>query len=105
VLRDKQLSNREAVVRLKADAQQRAEDLRGIVDAIRAKGTTSVRALAAELTAQAIASSPSRSSLRSRRTMLPMRHDGPKSDLIGWFIKSKHRGGIMQPQRRTLVIG
>ena len=53
-LRGKQVGNREAVARLKADAQQRADDLRGIVDAIRAKGTTSVRALAAELTAQAI---------------------------------------------------
>lgn len=53
-LRGKQAGNREAVARLKADAQQRAEDLRGIVDAMRAKGVTSVRALASELTVQGI---------------------------------------------------
>jgi hypothetical protein len=28
-----------------------------------------------------------------------------KSDLIGWFIKSKNHGGMMQPQRRTLKNG
>jgi DNA invertase Pin-like site-specific DNA recombinase len=53
-LKGKQVGNHEAVARLKANAQQRADDLRGIVEALRAKGTTSVRALAAELTAQGI---------------------------------------------------
>jgi len=53
-LRGKQAGNREAVERLRADAQQRADDLRGIVETLRARGITSVRALAAELTAQGI---------------------------------------------------
>jgi DNA invertase Pin-like site-specific DNA recombinase len=53
-LRGKQVGNHEAVARLKANAQQRADDLRGIVEAHRAKGIKSVRALAAELTAQGI---------------------------------------------------
>lgn len=50
----KQVGNREAVTRLKADAQQRADDLRGIVEGLRARGSYSVRTLAAELTAQGI---------------------------------------------------
>jgi DNA invertase Pin-like site-specific DNA recombinase len=53
-LRGKQIGNREAIARLKADAQQRADDLRSIVEAMRARGVTSVRALARELTAQGI---------------------------------------------------
>lgn len=53
-LRGKQVGNRAAIAQLKADAEQRANGLRNIVEAIRARGITSVRALANELTSQGI---------------------------------------------------
>lgn len=48
-LRGKQIGNADAVAAVKANAERRAENLRAIVDDMRAKGLTSVRALAAEL--------------------------------------------------------
>ena len=48
-LRGKQVGNKQAVAAVKADAAQRAANLRTIVDDLRAQGFTSVRAVAAEL--------------------------------------------------------
>jgi len=48
-LRGKQKGNAEAIAKLKADAAQRATDLRGIVDDIRRSGVSTVRGIAREL--------------------------------------------------------
>jgi DNA invertase Pin-like site-specific DNA recombinase len=48
-LRGKQIGNKKAVATVKANADQRAANLRAIVDDLRSHGITSVRALAAEL--------------------------------------------------------
>jgi DNA invertase Pin-like site-specific DNA recombinase len=48
-LRGKQVGNDAAVARIKADASERAENLRAIVDDLKAQGVTSVRAIAEAL--------------------------------------------------------
>jgi len=48
-LRGKQVGNAEAVAKIKANATQRAADLKGIVDDIRLSGITTVRGIAEEL--------------------------------------------------------
>jgi DNA invertase Pin-like site-specific DNA recombinase len=48
-LRGKQVGNKQAVAKIIANAEQHAENLRPIVDDIRASGITSVRKIAAEL--------------------------------------------------------
>jgi DNA invertase Pin-like site-specific DNA recombinase len=53
-LRGKQIGNADAVAAVKASAEQRAENLRAIVDDMRSKGLTSVRALTAELNERGI---------------------------------------------------
>jgi len=53
-LRGKQVGNKQAVAAVKANADRRATSLASIVDDLRAKGTTSVRAIATELNAQGI---------------------------------------------------
>ena len=53
-LRGKQKGNVQAVAKIKANAAQRAQDLAGIVDTLRAKGLTSVRSLAEALSEQGI---------------------------------------------------
>ena len=45
-LRGKQVGNDAAVARIKADAAERSENLRAIVDDLKAQGITSVRAIA-----------------------------------------------------------
>ena len=53
-LRGKQVGNKQAVATVKARAQHRAADLRAIVDDLRSKGITSVRAVASELNKRGI---------------------------------------------------
>ena len=53
-LRGKQVGNADAVAKLKADATQRALDLAGIVNSLRARGLTSGRSLAEALNDQGI---------------------------------------------------
>ena len=53
-LRGKQVGNKQAVATVKANAHQRAANLRAIVDDLRSQGITSVRAIAAELNARGI---------------------------------------------------
>lgn len=53
-LRGKQVGNKEAVTVVKANARHRASNLGGIVDDIRARGVTSVRAIAEELNARGV---------------------------------------------------
>jgi DNA invertase Pin-like site-specific DNA recombinase len=53
-LRGKQVGNADAVSKIKANAAQRASDLAGIVDTLRATGLTSVRSLAEALNNQGI---------------------------------------------------
>ena len=53
-LRGKQVGNADAVAKLKADATQRALDLAGIVNSLRARGLTSVRSIAEALNDQGI---------------------------------------------------
>jgi DNA invertase Pin-like site-specific DNA recombinase len=53
-LRGKQVGNKQAVAVVKANAHARASNLRTIVDDMRAQGTTSVRAIAAELNTRGI---------------------------------------------------
>jgi DNA invertase Pin-like site-specific DNA recombinase len=53
-LRGKQTGNKEALAAVKANAEHRAENLRDIVDDLRAQGISSVRAIAAELNARGI---------------------------------------------------
>ena len=53
-LRGKQVGNADAVAKLKANAAQRAMDLAGIVNTLRAKGLTSVRSIAEALNDQGI---------------------------------------------------
>jgi DNA invertase Pin-like site-specific DNA recombinase len=53
-LKGKQVGNDAAVARIKADASERSENLRAIVDDIRAHGITTVRALADELNKRSI---------------------------------------------------
>jgi DNA invertase Pin-like site-specific DNA recombinase len=48
-LKGKQVGNTDAVAKIKADADQRTTDLRGIVEDIQRSGVTSVRGIAAEL--------------------------------------------------------
>lgn len=48
-LRGKQIGNAQAVAAVKANAEERAANLRTIVDDIRSQGVTSVRAIAAQL--------------------------------------------------------
>jgi DNA invertase Pin-like site-specific DNA recombinase len=48
-LRGKQVGNKQAVAAIKAKAQDRAENLRGIVAEVRSGGITTVRRIAAEL--------------------------------------------------------
>lgn len=55
-MRGKYTGNREAVAALKANAEQRATNLQAIIDEIKAKGITTVRAVAAELTAMGVPS-------------------------------------------------
>lgn len=50
----KHLGNKAAVIQIKKEAQGRAEDLRDIVEDIRTQGISSVRGIAAELTARGI---------------------------------------------------
>jgi DNA invertase Pin-like site-specific DNA recombinase len=53
-LRGKQVGNRQAVAKVKANAEQRAANLMTIIDDVRAKGATSVRAIAAALNARGV---------------------------------------------------
>src|SRR5664279_5555265 len=53
-LRGKQVGNDDAVAKLKADATQRALDLEGIVNTMRARGLTSVRSIAEALNDEGI---------------------------------------------------
>jgi len=53
-LRGKQVGNKQAVAAVKANAERRAVNLKGIVDDLRAQGVTSVRTLAVELNARGI---------------------------------------------------
>ena len=53
-LRGKQGGNKQAVAKVKANAQQRAANLRAIIDDVQAKGVTSVRAIAAALNARGV---------------------------------------------------
>lgn len=53
-LRGKQVGNNEAVAAVKAYAEQRAENLRGIVDELRSQGVDSIRAIANQLNARGI---------------------------------------------------
>ena len=53
-LRGKQVGNKQAVVAVKAKAEQRAATLRAIVDDLRSQGFTSVRAIAAQLNERGI---------------------------------------------------
>jgi DNA invertase Pin-like site-specific DNA recombinase len=53
-LRGKQVGNDAAVARIKAKASERADNLRAIVDDIRAHGVTSVRTMAEELNRRGI---------------------------------------------------
>ena len=48
-LKGKQIGNKDAVAKIKANAAQRAADLRAIVDDIRRSGITSMRGIADEL--------------------------------------------------------
>ena len=51
-LKGKQTGNKQAVAAIKANAEHRAANLRGIVDDLRAQGINSVRTIAAELNAR-----------------------------------------------------
>jgi DNA invertase Pin-like site-specific DNA recombinase len=53
-LRGKQVGNKEAVAAVKLKAQEHANNLRAIVDDIRAQGITSIRKIAEELNNRAI---------------------------------------------------
>ena len=53
-LRGKQVGNKQAVAAVKANAEQRAGNLRAIVDELRSQGFTSVRAIAAQLNERAV---------------------------------------------------
>jgi DNA invertase Pin-like site-specific DNA recombinase len=53
-LRGKQVGNNEAVAAVKAYAEQRAENLRGIIDELRSEGVGSIRTIAAQLNARGI---------------------------------------------------
>jgi DNA invertase Pin-like site-specific DNA recombinase len=53
-LRGKQIGNADAVAKIKANAAQRASDLKGIVDDIRRSGITTTRGIAEELHAKGI---------------------------------------------------
>jgi DNA invertase Pin-like site-specific DNA recombinase len=53
-LRGKQVGNQRAIVAVKANAEQRAENLRVIMDDLRSQGITSVRVIAAELNERGI---------------------------------------------------
>jgi DNA invertase Pin-like site-specific DNA recombinase len=53
-LKGKQIGNANAVAKIKANADQRATDLRGIVEDIRRSGVTSVRGIAGELATRGI---------------------------------------------------
>jgi DNA invertase Pin-like site-specific DNA recombinase len=53
-LRGKQVGNSQAVAKVKANAEQRAANLRAIIDDVRAKGATSVRTIAAALNARGV---------------------------------------------------
>ena len=53
-LRGKQIGNKRAVAAVKANAEQRAENLRAIVDDLRSHGITSVRAIATQLNERGI---------------------------------------------------
>jgi DNA invertase Pin-like site-specific DNA recombinase len=53
-LRGKQVGNKQALTTVKANAEARAENLRGIVEDVKAQGTISVRSIAAELNARGI---------------------------------------------------
>lgn len=53
-LRGKQIGNKQAVAALKAHADQRASNIAGVIDELRQRGITTVRAISAELNAQGI---------------------------------------------------
>jgi DNA invertase Pin-like site-specific DNA recombinase len=53
-LRGKQTGNNEAIAKIKEKAEQRATDLRGIIEGIRRSGITSVRAITEEMNRQGI---------------------------------------------------
>ena len=53
-LKGKQIGNKQAVGAVKANAEQRAANLRAIVDDLRSQGFTSVRAIAAQLNERGI---------------------------------------------------
>jgi DNA invertase Pin-like site-specific DNA recombinase len=53
-LRGKQVGNKQAVTTVRANAKQRAENLRAIVDDLKSQGTFTVRAMAAELNTKGI---------------------------------------------------
>jgi DNA invertase Pin-like site-specific DNA recombinase len=54
VLWGKQVGNKQSVATVRANAKQRAEYLRAIVDDFKSQGTVTVRAIAAELNARGI---------------------------------------------------
>jgi DNA invertase Pin-like site-specific DNA recombinase len=54
VLKGRQTGNREAVAKIAANATQRAVNLKGIIEDLRGRGVTSIRAVTAELNARAI---------------------------------------------------
>jgi DNA invertase Pin-like site-specific DNA recombinase len=56
-LRGKQVGNKQAVAKVKALAEQRATNIRGILDDLRAQGVRSIRAIAEELNARGISTS------------------------------------------------
>jgi DNA invertase Pin-like site-specific DNA recombinase len=53
-LRGKQVGNKQAVVAVKANAERRAETLKGIIDDLCSQGIKSVRTITAELNARGI---------------------------------------------------
>ena len=53
-LRGKQVGNKQAVAAVKTNSEQRAANLRGIVDDLQSQGFTSVRAIAAQLNERGI---------------------------------------------------
>jgi DNA invertase Pin-like site-specific DNA recombinase len=53
-LRGKQVGNKQAVAAVQANAEQRAANLRAIVDELQAQGFTSVRAIATQLNERGI---------------------------------------------------
>jgi DNA invertase Pin-like site-specific DNA recombinase len=53
-LKGKQVGNKQAIAAVKANAEHRAQNVKAIVDDLRAQGFTSVRAIAAQLNERGI---------------------------------------------------